>query len=129
LADKISSLSLLIQKNSSTSIQTLNHLLNLASKKNKKQRELAVFALRDLFADLFLADNRKLSAFQHNPLISNRTEQGVSKNNLVSAYFDHCLRELYREFIDKILIEMTKDDLEYYRKLAIDVIAHLLIKT
>ena len=124
-SDKVNSLSMLIQKSPLFCISNLSSLLQLAKKKNKKQSELAVFALRDVFSQTLLSEGRRLNSFQRNPLIQGEP----SDSNLVEAFYEHCLRELYRDFVDKVLVEMSKDDLEFYRKISLDVILHLLQNT
>jgi hypothetical protein len=42
----------------------------MAKKKNRKQGELAINALKDLFCDTLLSDEDKLTSFSKNPLIA-----------------------------------------------------------
>ena len=53
-ADKISALSMLIQKNTARSLCYLQQIVQVASKKNRKQAEGAYRALRDLFSQHLL---------------------------------------------------------------------------
>ena len=55
-ADKISALSMLIQKNTARSLHYLQEIVAVASKKNRKQAEYAYTALRDLFTKHLLQD-------------------------------------------------------------------------
>jgi len=36
---------------------------------------------------------------------------------LLECYFEHCLREIVRDF-QQLLVSLSKDDLEYYRRLS-----------
>ena len=64
LSDKVNSLSELVAKNPTRSLSHLGVLLKEAKKKNRKQAEVAVVALRDLFtSDHLLQDDAKLTAF------------------------------------------------------------------
>ena len=49
ISDKVSALSMIIQKDPMKSVTYLSTLINLAKKKNRKQGEAAIGALKDLF--------------------------------------------------------------------------------
>ena len=83
-------------------------------------------ALKDLFLDHLLQDDAKLSAFQHNPLIQGRADTEIPNFELIEAYYDHCIKELYREYIMEVLVRLSKDDLEYFRKLGMDILVDLI---
>lgn len=97
-----------------------------ARKKNRKHAEVAVNALKDLFVSHILQDSTKLKAFQYNERIKGRTESEIPNFDLVESYFDHCIKEMYREFVTEILTGFAKDDLEYFRKVGLDVLVHLI---
>jgi hypothetical protein len=40
----------------------------------------------------------------------------------MTAYFEHNIKELYRELIGNILKNISHDDLEFYRKYAVSVL-------
>ena len=46
--------------------------------------------------------------------------------SIIDAYYDHCIKEIYREYVTEILVGMTKDDVEYFRKLALDILVELI---
>jgi len=58
--------------------------------------------LKDLFMNHVLEEDKKLEAFNKNPLIADKQGK-VSDENLMSAYFDHCVRELYKDYVTSIL--------------------------
>lgn len=38
------------------------------------------------------------------------------------------MKEIYRDFVTNILVDLSKDDIEYYRKLALDILVDLMSK-
>jgi hypothetical protein len=38
------------------------------------------------------------------------------------------VKEIYRDFVTNILVDLSKDDIEYYRKLALDILVELITK-
>ena len=73
MVDRISALSTIIQRNPSQSLSYLSSLLNLAKKKNRKQVEAAINQARDLFTDVLLPDDKKLTSFSKNPMLGKNT--------------------------------------------------------
>jgi hypothetical protein len=47
---------------------------------------------------------------------------------LIESYQQHCIKEIYRDFVTNILVDLSKDDIEYYRKLALDILVELMAK-
>jgi hypothetical protein len=45
-------------------------LINLSKKKNRKQVEAAINQARDLFTDVLLPDDKKLTSFSKNPTLN-----------------------------------------------------------
>jgi hypothetical protein len=62
-SDKISALSMLINKQPQRSLGYLSQLIDLCRKHNRKQAEPAFLALRDVFTGAVLEDSVKLTAF------------------------------------------------------------------
>ena len=83
-------------------------------------------ALRDLFSGHILSDGVKLTAFQHNPHIQGVSD--IANFDLIEAYQQHCVKEIYRDYATNILVDLSKDDIEYYRKLALDILVDLMAK-
>lgn len=48
--------------------------------------------------------------------------------DLIDAYQQHCVKEIYRDFVTNILVDLSKDDIEYYRRLALDILVELMSK-
>ena len=73
-----------------------------------------------------MKDDKKLEGFQHNTMIKDRKEDEIAKFELIEAYNDHCLKEIYREYIENILADLARDNLEYYRKFALEILLTLI---
>ena len=124
MVDRISALSTIIQRSPSQSLSYLSSLINLAKKKNRKQVEAAINQARDLFTDVLLPDDKKLTSFSKNPLLGkNTTDQQL----ILQAFYEHRLKELYSEYLG-ILKALSADDLEFYRKFALNNLQGLLEK-
>lgn len=83
--------------------------------------------MRDLFINSILQDGVKLSAFQYHTSIHGKDKDSkIPEYELIDAYYEHCIKEIYREFITKILEELSKDPLEFYRKQALQILLDLL---
>jgi hypothetical protein len=97
-----------------------------ARSKNRKQAEVAVVALKELFGSHILEDDVKLKAFQHNDRIQGKTETEIPNFDLIDAYYEHCIKEMYREYVNEIIVGFSKDDLEHFRKVGLDILIDLL---
>lgn len=64
--------------------------------------------------------------FNKNPLIINKRDADIKENELLQAYYEHCLKEIYKDFIQNVLESFTHDDLEFYRKFGITTLEALL---
>lgn len=116
----------MVQKSPERSLHYLYKLSSEAKKKNRKQAEIAIKAMKELFINHLLKDDMKLAAFQHNPRIEGRNEADIPNFDLIDSYVDHGMKELYRDFVMEALVPMSKDDLEYFRKLALEIMADLI---
>jgi ribosome biogenesis protein MAK21 len=124
MIDRISALTTIIQRSPSQSLSYLSSLVNLAKKKNRKQVEAAINQARDLFTDVLLPDDKKLTSFSKNPMLGkNTTDQQL----ILQAYYEHRLKELYSEYLS-VLKGLASDDLEFYRKFALNYLQGLLEK-
>ena len=56
----------------------------------------------------------------------NKTD--IANFDLIEAYQQHCVKEIYRDFITNVLMDLSKDDIEYYRKMALDTLVELMSK-
>ncbi len=91
--------------------------------------EQAVCAFRDLLTqDSLVERGRQLFLFTKNPVIVGTPKMKHSEltdEALQQAYFEHCLREIVRDFY-LVLQELSKAELEYYRIFALDLLCECL---
>ena len=66
-----------------------------------------------------------LHAFTKHPLILEKKE-ACSNEELLKCHFEHCLREILREFVSQVLQEMSHEELDHYRTLSLDILVELL---
>ena len=78
----------------------------------KKHAENALESIQLVFTRHILQDDKKLDSFQK----SLELKTDIPDFELVDAYYEHCIKEIYRDFVTNILWNMLKDDLENYRK-------------
>ena len=44
----------------------------------------------------------------------------------MQAYYEHCIKEIYRDYVTNVLVQMTHDDLEFYRKYSLNCLEELI---
>jgi len=125
LLDKLSALSMLINKSPLYCLKYLEMLNKMAMKKGKRESELAINSLKQVYLQTLLPKNQKLKTFTQYLKAA-----GEKKNNeeiLIKAYFEHNLKRLYRQFIDKIE-SLTKDTVPHVKKNMIGILVELLMQ-
>ena len=104
--DKISALAMLVQKEPKSTLSYIMQLLSLTKKSNRKMAEQAIGALKDLFTRDFMIPiekkDQKLSVFTRNPLILHKKYE-CTPEDLMDAYYEHCMREIIRDFMTSVL--------------------------
>ncbi|KAI8788116.1 CCAAT/enhancer-binding protein zeta [Biomphalaria glabrata] len=129
LSDKMAALTLLIQESPLHNMVSLDTLISMSSKKGKREAMMAVDTLRDLYLTGLLPDNRKLRAFNQQPLLElQELSQGsmdARDRYLVMWYFEAQLKKKYTEFI-KVLGEISFDTLQAMKEKALSTIHKLL---
>ena len=108
-------------------------LTGLAKKTNKKVAELGINALKNLIINGDLMGEVKadqlptrLFVFSKNPMVIEKRDK-ISDEELLKCYYDHCVREVFRELVLNVLEkEMAHSDLEHYRMFAIDTLQELM---
>jgi predicted ATPase len=93
---------MLVQRDPAASVSHLMQLLALAKKPNQKMAEQAVCAIRDLLTQNSLVERgRQLFLFTKNPAIVGTPKakhSELTEDVLQQAYYEHCLREIIRDF-------------------------------
>lgn len=120
-------LSMIVKRDPESGGEYLRTLLKHAYKKDRKQAFIALDSLQELFCKTLLPEDRKLLTFKQ--IIEDAIEENkpISDNLLVKAYHENNIRSLYIEYVD-YLGKCTNDTLDYFKKLAISIIADCLIE-
>ena len=104
-------------------------LLGLAKKPNRKMAEQAISAFKNLFANGFMIleedKDKKLSVFTRNPVIIHKRNT-CTDDELLQAYYEHCIREIIRDFVTSVLQQLSHADLEHYRMNALTLLREML---
>ena len=58
--------------------------------------------------------------FTKNPVIISKRE-ACSDKEVLDAYYEHCIREIVRDFITSVLQEMSHEELDHYRIMSLDI--------
>lgn len=59
-------------------------------------------------------------------MIIHKTENELKEKELMQAYYEHQIKEFYRDFIQNVLRQMTHDDMEFHKKFALTTLEVLL---
>ncbi|CAN8074282.1 unnamed protein product [Agarophyton chilense] len=125
LSDKIAAETLLVQESPVHRLDQLHNVLELASKKNRRERRSALEALKDLFVHNLLPINRRLISFETREFSCGK--EALTKRHLIYALFESELKLIYAQFVET-LEECGKDPLIFMRETALKYIAELLIE-
>ncbi|KAN0031946.1 hypothetical protein ACTFIV_005816 [Dictyostelium citrinum] len=121
IRDRISAITLLVQKAPMYRLASLDILLNLAAKKSEREREFAINSLKDLFVNSLLP-NTKLKRFNERENI-----QDSKPVELVQWYFEDLLKSRYQAYI-RLLEILSKDTVSRIRSIATSTVQYLLLK-
>ena len=92
LTDKLGAMASLVQNDPVHNVDMIEQLLAMGNKKGKREAQLAIQSLRELFT-LFLLPDRPLRYISQQPL----EVEGVNDKLLVLFYFEHVLKQKYAE--------------------------------
>lgn len=92
LTDKIGAMSSLVQNDPVHNSDIIDDLFTMANKKGKREAQLAIQSLRELFI-LFLLPDRPLRFISQQPL----ENEEVNDHILVLFYFEHLLKQKYMQ--------------------------------
>ena len=92
LTDKTAAMTGLIQHDPVHNIDMIEDLLSMANKSGKREAQLAIHSLRELFT-LWILPERPLRYFSQQPL----EEEGSDDKMLVLFYFEHLIKQKYNE--------------------------------
>ena len=64
--------------------------------------------------------------FSKNPIVVSKRDK-ISDEELLKAYYEHCVREVFRDLVLSILAkDIAHSDLDHYRMFAIDTLSDLM---
>ncbi|XP_067944317.1 CCAAT/enhancer-binding protein zeta-like isoform X2 [Watersipora subatra] len=130
LADRAAALTTLIQEDAVHNISSLEGMVKMVSKKDRRESMAAIGSLKDIFIDL-LPNKRRLRSFQQMPLESLQKMAGGNKETqdrlLALWYFESRLKKVYETFISAVL-SATFDTVIAHKlsslKVALDLLTH-----
>ncbi|KAI8865545.1 hypothetical protein GQ42DRAFT_181856 [Ramicandelaber brevisporus] len=122
LNDKVSALTLLIQESPLHHYKSISQLVNMATKKNRREAQLGINNLKDLYIGSLLPSNRKLKYFEDQP----HNAIGVNGKHLVLWIFEDIIKRQYFEMIGCIE-NILHDPVGTIKKSMLQVIFDLLV--
>lgn len=127
MKDKVMALSLIIKKEPESSLDYIRSLMKQANKKDRKQAFIAIDALQELFGKTLLPEDRKLKSFNQYIEDAQNAKIKITDQLLLKYEYESMLKIIYVEFVD-LLGKCTNDPLDFFKKLAVSVIADCLIE-
>lgn len=124
ISDQIASVTLLIQESPVHRLDEIQTLLSYTQKKVRRERRLAIEAMKDLFINDLLPDDRRLISFQARQFSC--AKGTLSKRHLAYALFESELKNAYRDFLE-VLEENGNDSIVFIKEKAVKTISELLI--
>ncbi|KDO33152.1 hypothetical protein SPRG_01964 [Saprolegnia parasitica CBS 223.65] len=120
LADRIAATTLAIQGSPIHNLQRLSQLVTMAKNKSRRESQMAVDSLKDLFLNNLLPD-RKLHFFHQQPL--HRAD--ATLQHLVIWYFEHCIKMAFSQLI-AVLSNGMNDAIDVHKRACIRAVFALL---
>ncbi|OQS01622.1 hypothetical protein ACHHYP_00510 [Achlya hypogyna] len=120
LADRIAATTLAIQGSPIHNLQRLSQLVTMAKNKSRRESQMAVDSLKDLFLNNLLPD-RKLHFFHQQPI--GRPEATLP--HLVMWYFEHCIKMAFSQLI-AVLSNGMNDAIDVHKRACIRAVVALL---
>jgi ribosome biogenesis protein MAK21 len=104
LSDKIGALTLMVQQSPIHNLKNLETLVNMAAKAGKRESEMSMEPVKDLFLNTLLPD-RKLRDFGKNPWLMS---EKLSSGHLLVAEYESSLKSMYFKFVQGVEEATTK---------------------
>lgn len=102
LTDKLGAMTSLVQNDPVHNLDIIDNLFTMANKKGKREAQLAIQSLRELFV-MFLLPDRPLRYISQQPL----EDESVNDHILVLFYFEHLLKQRYSQVFLWILFHVV----------------------
>ena len=101
LTDKLGAMVTLIRNDPVHNMDLIESLLTMANKKGKREAQLSIQSLRELFT-LHLLPDRPLRFISQQPL----EEEGVDDKMIILFYFEHLLKQKYAQVCAFLIDEL-----------------------
>ncbi len=130
LADKISAYTVLLQESPVSNLKALDSLLSMVSLKSRRPCMMAMSALKDLFVQWLLPQDRKLKSFKEHSFDKleelSSGNKDVRDKHLILWLFEARLKEAYAKYLTAV-DEVAKDTIEKSKISAMTVFLELLM--
>eukprot|EP01138_Halocafeteria_seosinensis_P014490 gb/GECG01014793.1/.p1 GENE.gb/GECG01014793.1/~~gb/GECG01014793.1/.p1 ORF type:complete len:827 (+),score=142.82 gb/GECG01014793.1/:1-2481(+) len=123
LSDRVAAMTLMVQQSPLHNLEHLTTLIDMSSKKGRREREMTVESIKDLFSTNLLPKHRKLIPFERQPL----THEQTTSTHLVYWLFEDYLKQKYAQFIST-LESASHDSMRHFRTLAVRSVYELLLE-
>ena len=97
LTDKVAAMASLIQNDPVHNLDLIDDMLAMAKRNGKRESQLAINSLRELFS-LWILPDRPLRYISQQPLEA----EGVDDKIIVLFYFEHVMKQKYAEVGDAL---------------------------
>ena len=132
IADKVAAMTLLVQESPVHRLSTLDALLALAAKKERRTSRMALDAVKDLFLNNLLPSARRLRTLDQQPLgepapgkAGKAAGGGATKLQLLLWRFEEIMREKYAAVVEAVQ-DGLRDNAVDYRRFCLDAAFELL---
>lgn len=120
LSDRVAAMTLYFQESPLARLRVLDALLAMCAKKGRREAQMAVEAVKDLFHSDLLPD-RKLRLFRAQPLAGD----GVRAVHLLRWRFEDAVKQRYLQFVGALEVG-SQDTMPYFRQVCLRCAAELL---
>lgn len=124
VGDKIAAVTLMVQESPVHRLDELRMLLSFAKKQGRRERGPAIDALKDLFINDLLPDDRRLVSLANRNFSVARN--ALSKRHLAYAKFESDLKDAFRDFLG-VIDECSKDAIVHFKQKSARVCFDLLV--
>lgn len=121
-SDKVAAMTLLVQESPPHALRTLDSLLSMAALPGRREAQMAIDALRDLFVSNLLPADRRLRSFAQQPLGKTPTDA-----QLALHAFEDELKARYATFV-RTLETQAFATLPYFKSMVLRVATQLLME-
>ncbi|CAM9557389.1 unnamed protein product, partial [Chrysoparadoxa australica] len=131
LSDKLAALIIQAQESPLHRLSSMDRVLEMATKKERRTSQMALEALKDLFINDLLPADRQLVAFEARPLMQielwAEQDQARAGKALILWWFEDLVRQRYGRILDAIQAA-TGDTVSNYKRFGMETAKDLLVE-